>query len=121
MAVVVALGARPIGQASSIWPIQRSTLALRARVESAVPVMATTGTFIFSSCPRSRVTSAVSPPYERIRTMSSWRTRPRSPWTASAACRKWLGVPVDASVAEIFWAMMPALPMPLVTTLPLHR
>ena len=51
MAVVVALGARPSGQASSIWPIQRSTLALRARVESAVPVMATTGTFIFSSCP----------------------------------------------------------------------
>ncbi len=79
MAVVVALGARPSGQASSIWPIHSRTLALRASVESAVPVIATTGTFIFSSCPTRRVTSAVSPPYDRIRTMSSDRTRPRSP------------------------------------------
>ena len=35
-------------------------------------------------------------------------TRPRSPWIASAGCRKMDGVPVDENVAEIFWAMIPA-------------
>ena len=29
-------------------------------------------------------------------------------------------VPVDASVAAIFWPMMPALPMPVTIALPLH-
>ena len=45
-------------------------------------------------------------------------TRPRSPCTASAGCRKWLGVPVDASVAMIFWPTRPALPMPVTMTFP---
>ena len=47
---------------------------------------------------------------------SPLRTAPRSPWTASVGLRKWLGVPVEASVAEIFRATCPALPMPQVST-----
>jgi hypothetical protein len=37
---------------------------------------------------------------------------------ASAGCRKSEGVPVLANVAETLVAMMPALPMPVVTTRP---
>ena len=44
--------------------------------------------------------------------------RPRSPWTASPACKKWLRLPVEASVAAIFWPINPALPIPVTMTLP---
>jgi len=37
---------------------------------------------------------------------------------ASAGCRKIDGVPVDASVADSFCAMIPAFPIPAVTTRP---
>ena len=37
---------------------------------------------------------------------------------ASAGCRNSDGLPVEASVAEIFCAMMPLLPMPVATTRP---
>ena len=65
----------------------------------------------------SRRISSLSPLDENITTTSPWRIDPRSPWTASAGERKWLGVPVLANVAEIFRATCPALPIPLVSTL----
>ena len=43
---------------------------------------------------------------------------PRSPWIASAGCRKNAGVPVLVSVAAIFRQMMPDLPMPVRITRP---
>src|SRR5690349_14429528 len=45
---------------------------------------------------------------------------PRSPWIASAGCRKCAGVPVLESVAAIFWQMMPDLPIPVRMTRPRH-
>ena len=43
---------------------------------------------------------------------------PRSPWIASAGCRKNAGVPVLVSVAAILRQMMPDLPMPVRITRP---
>src|SRR5262245_48944266 len=45
---------------------------------------------------------------------------PRSPWMASAGCRKKAAVPVLESVAAIFWQMMPDLPIPVRMTRPRH-
>ncbi len=39
---------------------------------------------------------------------------------ASAACMNKDGVPVLLSVATIFWAIIALLPIPLITSLPLH-
>ena len=52
--------------------------------------------------------------------MSSGWILPRSPWVASAGCRKWLGVPVEARVALNFLAMCPDLPRPETMTLPVQ-
>ena len=81
-----------------------------------LPVMATIG--IARSDGSSRVTSSVSPLNDSISTTSSRCTRPKSPWIASPGCRKWLRVPVEASVAAIFCPTSPAFPMPLTITLP---
>ncbi len=43
---------------------------------------------------------------------------PRSPWLASAGCTKKAGVPVEASVAAVFAAICPLLPMPVTMTRP---
>ena len=75
-------------------------------------MIATIGTPNSTSEGSRRTISSVSPLCERISITSLRRTRPRSPWTASAGCRQWLGVPVEASVAMIFWPTSPALPMP---------
>ena len=96
------------------------TVAARPSVLAAWPVMATIGTPSSTSEGSRRTISSVSPLCESI-SITSWRcTRPRSPWTASAGCRQWLGVPVEASVAMIFWPTSPALPMPQTITLPRH-
>ena len=60
--------------------------------------------------------SSVSPLLEMAITTSPLTIRPRSPWMASAGCRKRDGVPVEAKVAEIFWPIRPLLPMPVTTT-----
>ena len=65
-------------------------------------------------------TSAVSPELEMASSTSSRVIMPMSPWLASAACMKKEGVPVEASVAAIFPAMCPDLPMPLTMTRPRH-
>ena len=93
-------------------------MAARPSVLSARPVMAMIGTPNSASGGNSRTTSSVSPLCERTSTTSSAWMRPRSPCTASAGCRQWLGVPVEASVAMIFWPISPALPMPVTITLP---
>src|SRR5512139_3676431 len=51
-------------------------------------------------------------------TTSPLPTTPKSPCTASAACRKVAGVPVLARVAAILRQMRPDLPMPVTMTLP---
>jgi len=58
------------------------------------------------------VISSVSPDCDSASTTSSPRRAPRSPCIASAGWRKWLGVPVEASVAEIFRATSPGLADP---------
>ena len=60
--------------------------------------------------------SSLSPLAERITTTSPFRTAPRSPCTASAGFRKWLGVPVLLKLAESLRATCPALPTPVVQT-----
>ncbi len=62
----------------------------------------------------------MSPLFETARSTSPFTMRPRSPWIASAGWRKSEGLPVEASVAEIFWAMIPLLPMPVATTRPVQ-
>ena len=94
--------------------------AARPKVLAARPVIATIGTPSSASEGNRRTISSVSPLCERISMTSSRWTRPKSPWTASAGCRQWLGVPVEASVAMIFWPTNPALPMPETITLPRH-
>ena len=58
---------------------------------------------------------------DKIMTTSSLITLPKSPWIASAECKNKLGVPVEDKVADNFWPIIPALPMPVTTTLPLER
>ncbi len=92
----------------------------RARAWSAgLPVMAislaprrlTSGTMASSS--------ALSPELDSAIITSCAVIMPRSPWLASAGCRKNAGVPVLASVEAILCAMWPDLPIPLTTTRPL--
>ena len=61
------------------------------------------------------------PEFESASTTSSRVIMPRSPWLASAACRKNAGVPVLARVEAILRAMCPDLPTPLTTTRPRAR
>ena len=117
---VLVLGASPRPQASRISPVATTTSAARPSVLSGRPVRATMPTRRAARCGRRRVISSVSPDCESASTTSSLRIAPRSPCMASAGCRKWLGVPVEASVAEIFRATSPALPIPVTTTLPVH-
>lgn len=116
--VVLAVGAKPNGQASSWTEISRVTSLVLASEEFILPVIATTGTFIRLTNGRSCSTSCVSPLFEMAIKASRLASMPRSPCTPSAGCRKNEGVPVLASVAAIFWPMSPDLPMPEMTTFP---
>ena len=117
-AVVLAVGARFSGQASSATAASRWASAWRASGESDLPVIAirrapwrlTSGTIISSS--------SLEPEFDSASTTSSGVIMPRSPWAASAACTKYAGVPVLASVAAILRAMWPDLPMPVTMTRP---
>ena len=117
-AVVLAVGARPSGHASSETLTSTCTSARRASVEPGLPVSAMSGT------PWRRIvgtiisSSSVSPELDSAMTMSSGVIMPRSPWLASPGCTKNDGVPVEASVAAILRPMWPDLPMPDTTTRP---
>ena len=86
-AVVLAVGTRFIGHASSAMPQSRVTSAARASVDDGSPVSA------IRRAPRRRIdssrrsSSSVSPLYDSAITTSSSRMAPRSPWIASAGCR----------------------------------
>src|SRR5262249_49439351 len=67
-----------------------------------------------------RRTSSDSPLLDSTITASPFMKTPESPCAASAACRKRAGVPVLVRVAAIFRHMMPDLPIPVTTTLPVH-
>src|SRR5438067_1228950 len=117
-AVVLAVGARFIGQASSATLQSSATSAACARLEEGTPVIAMSRAPSRRIVSSSRRISSVSPLYESaITTSSIWMT-PRSPCVASAGCRKNAGVPVLVSVAAILRQMIPDLPMPVTMTRP---
>jgi hypothetical protein len=62
----------------------------------------------------------VRPVNEPASTTSPATTAPRSPWIASAGCRKSAGVPVDESVAATLRITRPLFPIPVHTTRPRH-
>ena len=123
--VVEAVGASPSEQASLAMEQSNETSAADASVEISrfVLLVSSQVMLISGTCRRLMVASrrrisSVSPLAERARTTSPRTTMPRSPWTASTGCRYRAGVPVELSVAAIFLAMIPLLPMPVTTTRP---
>ena len=118
--MVLAVGARLCGQASSGTLTSRPPSAARPSVESVLPAITISGTARRFRCGSSSSSSGVSPEFDSASTASPRVIMPRSPWLASAGCRKNAGVPVLASVAAILRAMWPDLPMPVTTTRPLQ-
>ena len=80
--------------------------------------MTMSGTARRFRCGSSSTSSGVSPELDSASTASVRVIIPRSPWPASAGCRKKAGVPVLASVAAILPATCPDLPIPVTTTRP---
>ena len=119
--VVDAVGARPIPQASCSTLRSSATSLPRARVEfmAQQKLMRASPTRLIAGSKR-RI-SSVSPLEERASTRSPWASIPRSPCSASAACRNKAGVPVELKVATTFCAIIPLLPMPVTTTRPRRR
>ncbi len=120
-AVVLDVGARFIGHASCGTPTSITTSQTRASGDAGCPVSSTTGTPRRFTAGRMASSSSVSPELESASTISPRASIPRSPWTPSAGCRKYAGVPVDASVAAILRPMRPDFPMPVTITRPVHR
>ncbi len=118
-AVVLEVGARPMGQASLSTPTSITTSLSVAMGESRAPVKEIILAPICLSVGKILLISLVWPLFEMARTTSSFVTVPRSPWMASAGCRKREGVPVLFSVAAIFLATNPDFPIPVAITLPL--
>ena len=120
VAVVLEVGARFSGQASTGTLTSRCTSAMRASEEFGLPLIATSGTPWRLISGRMASSSSVSPELLSARTTSFSVIMPRSPWLASAGCTKKAGVPVLASVAAILFAMCPDLPMPDTTMRPVQ-
>ncbi len=120
MAVVLAVGVRFRGQASSGTVTSRVTVALRASVDSTLPVRVMSGMARRFRCGSRNSSSGLSPELDSASTTSLAVIMPRSPWLASAACRKKPGVPVLARVAAILRPTCPDLPMPVTITRPLQ-
>ena len=120
VAVVLAVGARFSGQASSGTLTSIATVEARPSVESTLPTSTISGTARRFRCGSRSTSSGVSPELEIATTTSVRVIIPRSPWPASAGCRKNAGVPVLAKVAAIFRAICPDLPIPVTTTRPSH-
>ena len=79
VAVVLAVGARFSGQASSATLTSRCALAARARLDFGLPVIAISGTPRREACGISSSTSAVSPELEMASSTSSRVIMPMSP------------------------------------------
>ena len=121
MAVVLAVGARPRGQASRGTPVSMTTKLARPRVELGRPVKLIRGEPRRLRLGRRMVSSWVSPLLDRTRITSSLDTMPRSPCMASTGCRKRALVPVELKVATSFRATIPDFPTPARITRPLAR
>ena len=80
MAVVLVVGARSCGHASSRTEASSQTSEWRASVDALSPVMATVRTPSRLSCSRSGSSSSVSPLLEMRIATSLLETIPRSPW-----------------------------------------
>src|SRR5438876_4553317 len=110
--VVLAVGARVSGHASSVTPASSTTSACRASTESGSPVNAMIGTpsrFNWFTSPNS---SSDVPLFDSKMATSLRPTIPRSPWSESTGWRNEAGVPVDVKVAAILRAIRPDLPTP---------
>ena len=116
--VVLEVGARPSGQASTSTPVCRWASEAWARVDNGAPVMLTSGTPRRFSRGMRVSTSGVAPLLDSASTQSAAVIIPISPWLASPGCTKKAGVPVLARVAAILPAMWPDLPMPVTTLRP---
>ena len=101
-------------------PPQSSATSLAcASVDCRLQQKLTSASPLRFSVASSRRISSVSPLAESAITTSPGISTPRSPCTASAGCRNSAGDPVELSVAAIFCAIMPLLPIPVTTTRPL--
>ena len=118
-AVVLLVGAKLPGMASSSTVTSRTKSACEARYDWRLPTMATILLPLNLMSGTSTLISGVSPLFERITTISPSRTMPKSPWMASAACINTDVVPVEFIVATIFWAIMALFPIPENTRFPL--
>ena len=116
--MVLAVGARFIGQASLSTAASRWTSDSRASVDCARPVIAITFAPRRLMSGRMRRISSDSPELEMAITTSPEAIIPRSPWLASPGCMKKAGVPVEARVEAILPPTWPDLPMPVTTTRP---
>ena len=117
-AVVLVVGARSCGQASSRTQASSATSHRRASPDPRSPVMAIVRTPSPCRCSSSRSSSSDSPDFDR-RIATSWvPTMPRSPCALSTGWRKSAGVPVEVSVAAILRPISPDLPTPATMTRP---
>ena len=116
--VVDAVGARFSPQASRSTEQSSATSLAAARVECRLQQKLMSASPLRLTVASRRRISSVSPLADSAITTSPGMSTPRSPCTASAGCRNSAGEPVELSVAAIFCAMMPLLPIPVTTTRP---
>ena len=79
IAVVLAVGARLSGQASSATLMSRCATAALASVDAGLPVMASSGTPRRDTCGNNANTSGVSPEFDTASNTSSRVIMPMSP------------------------------------------
>src|SRR2546429_4984797 len=116
--VVLAVGARVSGHASSVTPASSTTSACRASSESGSAVIAMIGTPRRFSWFTSPNRSSDVPLFDRRIATSSRPTMPKSPCSESTGWRNEAGVPVEVKVAAILRAIRPDLPTPDTMTRP---
>ena len=113
------VGAKFSGQASLWMGVISAISECLARLESAHFVIEIILTSKRLMCGRRSRSSAVSPENERAMIVSPSEMIPRSPWRAFCELSTTAVEPVELRVAAILWPMLPDLPTPTTTTLPL--
>ncbi len=116
--MVLAVGAKPKGQASLFTPVFITISLCRPKVESGFSVNAINGAPKRLKLGIRIVISPVSPLLEMAKITSFLVTIPRSPCIASTGCKKSAGVPVLFKVATIFRPIIPDFPIPVTITRP---
>ena len=117
-AVVLAVGARPSGQASVSTAASRCTSDACASDDRLVAGEGDDARALALEVRHQQHELVGLAGVRQHHTTSSAVIMPRSPWAASAGCTKNAGVPVEASVAASLRATWPDLPMPETTTRP---